>query len=52
MFLDSGKSIDTERLSPMILDSFQRTVSERPNAVSEALLQKCHDTTDRVMTML
>ena len=52
MFLETGKSIDTERLSPQILDAFERTVSERPETVSEALLNKCQDTTDRLMTMM
>jgi len=52
MFLDSGKSIDTMRLSPQILDAFERTVSERPMAVSEALLNKCHDSADRLATMI
>lgn len=51
-FLENGKSIDTERLSPRILDSFRRTVSERPETVAEAVLQRCHDTTDRLMSML
>jgi len=52
MFLESGKSIDTARLSPQILDAFERTISERPETVSEALLNKCHDTSDRLMSML
>jgi len=52
MFLENGKSIETTRLSTQILDSFERTINERPETVSEALLNKCHDTTDRLMSML
>ena len=51
-FLESGKKIDVDRLSPKIMDSFSRTVNERPDTVVEALLNKCTDSTDRLMTML
>jgi len=43
MFLDSGKSIDTSRLSPKILKDFEVTVLERPETVSAALISMCHD---------
>ena len=33
MFLDSGKSIDTSRLSSQMLESFERTILERPEVV-------------------
>ena len=52
MFLDTGKSIETSGLSIKMLDSFERTVSERTDAVSEALINKCQDTTGRVMGLL
>uniref|UniRef100_A0A7S3HYH6 Uncharacterized protein n=1 Tax=Favella ehrenbergii TaxID=182087 RepID=A0A7S3HYH6_9SPIT len=52
MFLDSGKSVEVGPLSTAILDSFERTVSERTEAVSEALLNKSNETTGRLMGML
>ena len=51
-FLRDGKAIETNRLSEQILDSFERTVSERSDAVTEAMLNKCHDTTDRLVTLM
>ena len=52
MFLENGKSIETTGLSVKALDNFERTVSERPDAVAEALINKCQDTTGRVMGLL
>ena len=52
MFLESGKSVDTARLSPQILEAFERTVSERPETVSEALINKCNDVSEHLMTMV
>ena len=52
MFLQSGKNIETNLLAHKLLDDFERTVSERPQAVSEVLIKKCHETTDRFVTMI
>lgn len=51
MFLENGKSIDTSRLSPQILEKFEHTLMERPDAVSSALISKCHDSSERMYSM-
>ena len=43
MFLDSGKgNFNTDVLSEQIMEDFEKTVTLRPDAVSDALVEKCN----------
>ena len=44
MFLDSGKgNFNTDVLSSQIMEDFERTVTIKPDAVADALIDKCND---------